>query len=553
MTDAAAVEAAIADAHRREWAWVLAATVRVARDLDLAEDCVQEAYASALRTWPGAGIPDNPAAWLTTTARRRAIDEMRRDASLRSRLPLLVEPAAALDEGTARERQEEREHMGDEEDALRAVLPDERLRLIFICCHPALAQEAQVALTLRLVCGVPVPDIARAFLVSEATMAARITRAKKKISTARIPYRMPPPDELPDRLRGALAVIHLLFTTGHTAPSGASLVRADLVDRAMHLARMLRELMPASTDVHGLYALLLVTDARRATRVDPDGRLVRLADQDRSRWDGRALAEADEVIVDCLRAGPPGRYVLQAAIAALYAEAPTYDETDWPQIIALYDRLTVLWPSPIVALNRAVPLAMVAGPETALAEVERLERDGRLSGYHYLPAIKADLLRRLGRADEAGEAYRQALALASNEAERAFLAAQVAGLLPVAGAGVGDDDRQGRDEERDHGHDHGREDREAPDQRPGQHNQDQADAHHGEVGPPPGGQAERSRLTRAAARRRRAVRRSAVTRFLRHRGHPLPRHAESLSPRSAVYPRCRFLRRGARRPARPGG
>jgi RNA polymerase sigma factor (sigma-70 family) len=514
MTDAAAVEAAVADAHRRDWAWVLAATVRVARDLDLAEDCVQEAYAAALRTWASAGIPDNPAAWLTTTSRRRAIDEMRRDASLRSRLPLLVEPAGALDEAAAREQQEEREQAEGEEDALRDVLPDERLRLIFICCHPALGQEAQIALTLRLACGIPVPDIARAFLVAEATMAARITRAKKKISTARIPYRIPPPGELPDRLRGALAVIHLLFTTGHTAPSGASLVRADLVDRAMRLARMLRELMPADSDVHGLYALLLVTDARRATRVDCDGRLVRLADQDRSRWDRAALAEAHDVIVGCLRAGPPGRYALQAAIASLYAEAPTYDETDWPQIITLYDRLTVVWPSPIVTLNRAVPLAMVAGPEAALAEVVRLERDGRLSGYQYLPAIKADLLRRLGRADEAREEYRQALALAANEAERAFLAAQIAGLLAVGGAGVGDDDRQGRDEERDRGHDHGREDREAPDQGPGQHDQDQADAHHREVGPSAGGQAERAGLTRAAVRRRRVIGRKAVTRFL---------------------------------------
>jgi RNA polymerase sigma factor (sigma-70 family) len=489
---------------------VLAATVRVARDLDLAEDCVQEAYAAALRTWASAGIPDNPAAWLTTTARRRAIDDLRRGASLRSRLPLLVEPTGVVDEAAARGQQEQREHAEAEEDALRAVLPDEPLRLIFICCHPALAQEAQVALTLRLVCGVPVPDIARAFVVSEATMAARITRAKKKISTARIPYRIPPPDELPDRLRGALAVIHLLFTTGHTAPSGASLVRADLVDRAMRLARILRELMPASTDAHGLYALLLVTDARRATRVDADGRLTRLADQDRSRWDRGALAEAHDVIVDCLRAGPPGRYVLQAAIASLYAEAPTYDETDWPQIIALYDRLTVAWPSPIVALNRAVPLAMVAGPEAALAEVERLERDGRLSGYQYLPAIKADLLRRLGRADEAADAYQQALALAANEAERAFLAAQIAGLLAVAGARVGDDDRQRRDEQRDHGHDHGREDREAPDQGPGQHDQDQADAHHGEVGPPAGGQAERAGLTRAGLTRAAARRRPVI-------------------------------------------
>ena len=423
MTDAVTGEAALADAHRREWAAVLAATVRVAHDLDLAEECVQDAYAAALRGWPAAGVPGNPAAWLTTAARRRAIDAIRRDAALRARLPLLVVP-----EGDSAEPTESQPTAAEAAAArLSEAVPDERLRLIFICCHPALAQEAQVALTLRLVCGMSVPDIARAFLVSEPTMAARITRAKKKIATARIPYRIPTPAELPDRLGGALAVIHLLFTNGHTAPSGASLVRADLVDRAMHLARMLRELMPASTDVHGLYALLLVTDARRATRVDADGRLVRLADQDRSRWDRDALAEAHDVIVGCLRAGPPGRYALQAAIASLYAEAPTYDETDWPQIIALYDRLAVVWPSPIVALNRAVPLAMVTGPAAALAEVERLERDGRLSGYQYLPAIKADLLSRLGRADEAADAYRQALALAANEAERAFLTGQLDG------------------------------------------------------------------------------------------------------------------------------
>jgi RNA polymerase sigma-70 factor, ECF subfamily len=306
-------------------------------------------------------------------------------------------------------------------------VPDERLRLIFTCCHPALAQEAQVALTLRLVCGIPAPDIARAFLVSETAMAARITRAKKKISAARIPYRVPRPAELPDRLRGVLAVIHLLFTAGHTAPSGTSLMRADLVDQALRLADLLAALLPAEPEARGLRALLLVTDARRATRVDAAGRLVRLADQDRSRWDRAALARAHDMIVGCLRAGPPGRYVLQAAIASLYAEAPSYDETDWPQILTLYDRLAQVWPSPVVQLNRVVPLAMVAGPPAALAEIERLERDGRLAGYQYLPAIKADLLGRLGRAGEAAAAYRQALDLAANEAERAF-PGQIAGL-----------------------------------------------------------------------------------------------------------------------------
>jgi len=420
VTDVATVEAAIADAHRSDWAAMLAATVRVARDLDLAEECVQEAYASAMKTWVSGGVPGNPAAWLTTTAKRRAIDAIRHDKAVRSRLPLLVESEEALDEVTMDELTD-----GDAGDPGEA-LPDERLRLIFTCCHPALAQEAQVALTLRLVCGVPAPDIARAFLVSEPTMAARMTRAKKKISTARIPYRVPRPAELPDRLAAVLAVTHLLFTTGHTAPSGASLVRAELVDQAMHLARMLAKLMPGEAEVRGLHALLLVTDARRATRSDAEGRLVRLKDQDRSRWDRAALAEAHDMIVGCLRGGPPGRYLLQAAIASLYAEAPSYDQTDWPQIVALYDKLLEVWPSPVVELNRAVPLAMAAGPQTALAEIEKLERDGRLSGYQYLPAIKADLLSRLGRAGEAAAAYRQAFALAANEAERAFLAEQIA-------------------------------------------------------------------------------------------------------------------------------
>jgi len=420
VTAASAVEAAIAGAHRREWARVLAATVRIARDLDLAEECVQEAYASAMARWARDGLPDNPAAWLTATAKRRAIDAIRRDKALRSRLPLLVEPEAAADAGTAPDACDTAALAGTD------AVPDERLRLIFTCCHPALAPEAQVALTLRLVCGVPTPDIARAFLVSEPAMAARITRAKKKISTARIPYRVPQPAELPERLRAVLAVIHLLFTTGHTAPSGPSLVRADLVDRAMHLAQMLRELMPGDTEVRGLHALLLVTDARRATRIGTDGRLVRLADQDRSQWDHAALAEAEAQVIGCLHAGPAGRYVLQAAIASLYAEAPSYEQTDWPQILTLYDRLLGIWPSPVVALNRAVPIAMVYGPETALAEVEKLEEDGRLPAYQYLPAIKADLLRRLGRTREAGDAYRHAFTLAANEAERAFLAEQIA-------------------------------------------------------------------------------------------------------------------------------
>lgn len=403
---------AVADAHRREWAFVLAATVRVARDLDLAEECVQEAYAAALSAWGRDGIPANPAAWLTTAAKRRAMDAIRREQAFRSKLPLLVES-----EELAPDELDDADKGVDPED----VVPDERLRLIFTCCHPALAQEAQLALTLRLVCGLPTPDIARALLVSEQTMAARITRAKKKISTARIPFRVPRPAELPDRLTAVLGVLHLLFTAGHTAPSGPSLMRTDLADRALRLARMLRDLMPDEPEVRGLLALLLVTDARRATRTGPDGRLLRLAEQDRSRWDHSTLTEADALIVAGLRAGRPRRYLLQAAIASLYAEARTYEETDWPQIVTLYDRLLALWPSPVVALNRTVPVSMVEGPAVALAQLEALERDGRLSRYQYLPAIKADLLRRLGRTDAATAAYRQALELTGNEAERAFL------------------------------------------------------------------------------------------------------------------------------------
>ncbi|PAZ11179.1 RNA polymerase subunit sigma-24 [Streptomyces sp. SA15] len=401
---------------------MLAATVRVARDLDLAEECVQEAYAAALSAWERDGIPGNPEAWLTTAAKRRAMDAIRRERTFRSKMPLLVEPEGAVDELALDEADEQTEGEAvDPED----VVPDERLRLIFTCCHPALAQEAQLALTLRLVCGLPTPDVARALLVSEQTMAAPITRAKKRISAARIPYRVPRPAELPDRLTAVLGVLHLPFTAGHTAPSGPALMRTDLADRALHLARTLRDLMPDEPEVRGLLALILVTDARRATRTSADGRLLQLAEQDRSLWDRTALDEAHELIVAGLHGGRAGRYLLQAAIASLYAEAPTYEETDWPQIVTIYDRLLSLWPSPVVALNRTVPVSMAHGPAVALAQVEALELDSRLARYQYLPAIKADLLRRLGRTDEAAAAYRQALELTGNEAERAFLTARL--------------------------------------------------------------------------------------------------------------------------------
>jgi RNA polymerase sigma-70 factor (ECF subfamily) len=404
-----AVRRAVSGAHRSEWAAVLAATVRVTRDLGLAEECVQDAYAAALIDWARCGVPARPGAWLTTAARHNALDAVRRAGTLRGKLHLLVEPAETRQPAPA-------EH----------VVPDDRLRLVFLCCHPALAVEAQVALTLRLVCGVPTPDVAQAFLVPGATMAARITRAKRKIEQSRIPFRMPGPAELSARLDAVLTVIHLMFTTGHTAPSGPALTHDGLAARALGLARMLRTLMPRQREVRGLLALLVANHARRATRASADGRLLRLEEQDRSAWDPEAIAEADALVVSALRGGDPGRFALQAAIATLHATAPTYDETDWPQILVLYDELLRRWPSPVVALNRAVAVAMVHGPAPALAEVDALDQDPRLAGYRYLPAVKADLLRRLGRDAAAAAAYERAIALTANEAERGFLAGRLA-------------------------------------------------------------------------------------------------------------------------------
>jgi RNA polymerase sigma-70 factor (ECF subfamily) len=412
--DRTAIRAAVAEAHRREWAFVLAATARVTRDLDAAQECVQDAYVAALDAWTRQGVPRNPGAWLTTTARRRALDGLRRDRTLRSKLPLLIDDEPGQDPaGTA----------GLDGDD---VVADDRLRLVFTCCHPALAREAQVALTLRLVCGLTTAEIARAFVVSEPTMAARVTRAKKKISAARIAYRVPGAAELPDRLDAVLTVVHLVFTTGHTAPSGPGLVRGDLVERAIALARMLRQLMPDEPEVCGLLALLLITDARRASRTDQAGNLLLLEQQDRALWDRAGIAEGGALVVESLRGGRPGRFALQAAIAAVHGEAPSYDATDWPQLLVLYDRLLRAWPSPVVELNQAVVTAMVSGPAAALDAITRLERDGRLDGYHYLPATKADLLRRLGRSDDARLAYLAALELTQNPAERAFLARRIA-------------------------------------------------------------------------------------------------------------------------------
>ena len=406
------VRRALAEAHRREWAFVVAATVRVTGDLDVAEECVQDAFVAALATWAERGVPANPGAWLTATARHRAVDVLRRAQTLRRKLPLLVGTEQAAPDPA------------DGEEA--SMIGDDRLRLVFTCCHPALAREAQVALTLRLVCGLTTAEIARAFLVSEPTMAARITRAKHKIAAARIPYRVPPAHELPDRLDAVLTVVHLLYTTGHTAPRGDALVRADLVERALNLGRMLHALMPDEREVRGLLALLLLTDARRATRTGADGRLLLLEEQDRSCWDKQAITEGRELVLGALRRGRPGRFALQASIAAVHAEAPTYAQTDWREVVGLYDALLAVWPSPVVALNRAVAVAMMDGPAAGLAVLDSVADDPRLAAYPYLPATRADLLRRLGRADEAARAYQAALSLATNRAERHFLARRLA-------------------------------------------------------------------------------------------------------------------------------
>jgi RNA polymerase sigma-70 factor (ECF subfamily) len=409
VTDAE-VAVAVADAHRHEWAFVLAATVRVTRDLDVAEECVQDAYAKALTTWADRGIPRRPGAWLTTTARNRALDVTRRDATLRRSLPLLLL---------------------DEESAMGATtwddFVDDRLRLIFMCCHPALAEEARIALTLRLLCGLTTAEVARAFLVSEPTMAARITRAKKKIAAAGIPYQVPRAEELPARVEAVLTVVHLLFTTGHTAPAGDDLVRRDLVERALDLARMLRTLLPADPSVAGLLALILLTDARRDTRAAPDGRLLLLAEQDRTRWDRAAITEGIDLVREALarRHRPPSRYALMAAIAAVHAEAPTWDDTDWREVVALYDLLVRLWPSPVVALNRAVALGFAAGPADGLTALDALAAEPQLAGYGYLSAARADFLRRLGRTTEARTAYEEALLLTENSVERDFLAGRL--------------------------------------------------------------------------------------------------------------------------------
>ncbi len=406
MTAAAAVE----QAHREHWGRLLALLTRLLGSLDAAEEALQDAYATALTTWERDGVPDRPDAWLLTAARHRARDRFRREATLARKLPLLVGPEVA-----------EGPEAGDDE---MSTIPDERLRLLFTCCHPALAVEARVALTLRLLGGLTTAQIGHAFLVPEATMAARITRAKKKIAAAAIPYRVPPDAELPDRLAGVLAVLYLVFTEGHAATSGDRPVRAELCDEAIRLARVLVALMPDEPEATGLLALVLLQHARRDARVDAAGRLVLLPDQDRSRWDAGQIAEGQALLRAAAGRGPAGPYLLQAAIAAEHARAPTAADTDWARIAGLYAALEELTGSPVVRLNRAVAVAEVDGPAAGLALLDGLE----LPGFHLLPATRADLLRRLGRAAEARVAYAAALELAGNAADRDFLTRRLAGL-----------------------------------------------------------------------------------------------------------------------------
>ncbi len=391
---------------REEGGRLLAVLAARLGDLDLAEEVAQEAMEAALTRWPVDGVPQVPLAWLLTTARRKAVDHIRRDRSYAQRLALLAveseraQPAPLPGPGTD--------------------LPDERLTLFFTCCHPALPLEAQVALTLRFVAGMSTVEVAAAFLVPVATMQQRIVRAKHKIVRTRIPFRVPAGEELPARLTAVLRVVYLVFTEGYASTAGDDLTRTELTDEAIRLTRILHRLLPEESEVAGLLALMLLTDARRPARTDADGRLVSLEDQDRRRWDADQIAEGRALLPQAL-ATPTGPYAVQAAIAALHDEAPQLAATDWPQVVALYDVLLTISPSPVVELNRAVAIAMHRGPAAGLSLVEQLANAPELRGYHLLPATRADLLSRLGRSREAAEAYREALGLVTNEPERAYI------------------------------------------------------------------------------------------------------------------------------------
>jgi len=385
---------------REESGRVVATLVRLFGDVDIAEEMVQEAYLVAGQQWPKTGLPPNPGGWITTTARNRAVDRLRREASRNDR-----HAQAAL----VHEHGEPDEPVGD--------VKDDRLRLIFTCCHPALAANAQIALTLRLLGGLETPYIARAFLVPESTMAKRLVRAKRKIRDANIPYRVPKDTELPNRLRSVLTVVYLIFNEGYTASEGDELIRSDLCAEAIRLARLVAELMPDEPEALGLLALLILTEARRAARTAADGTIILLPDQDRTRWDHELIAEGQTIVRGCLQRNQPGPYQIQAAINAVHSDAATAADTDWNQIVALYDQLLAAAPNPIVALNRAVAVAELEGPATALVAIECLDLDH----YHLFHATRAELLARLGRFDDARAAYDRALDLANNTAEHTLL------------------------------------------------------------------------------------------------------------------------------------